>query len=233
MSDYGSLFQLQEIDLNLDKQKAILEKVDGMLNSNTSLGKLTTEVSEMKQELQHLQLKQKELEFEVTTLKDKFSLLSDRMYGGKLRNTKELASLQEETAYLQKLHNDKEEELLDVLLSIESAETLILSTARNLEMLTISKKEECSKLLIEREKITTTVTNHLIARDRCAAKLPASLLTSYTKIRAKKRGVAVATLAMDMCSVCRVVIPSGELQDIKRTKKPRSCDGCGRILVVS
>ena len=66
MSDYGSLFQLQEIDLNLDKQKAILEKVDGMLNSNTSLGKLTTEVSEMKQELEHLQLKQKELEFEVT-----------------------------------------------------------------------------------------------------------------------------------------------------------------------
>ena len=100
MNDYGSLIELQAIDLSLDKQESLVEEILTELTDRTALDELELKQLAVENELSKLAKKQGHLQLELNESKDRISSLSERMYAGTLRNEKELKSVQ-----LKQLHN--------------------------------------------------------------------------------------------------------------------------------
>ena len=77
------------------------------------------------------------------------------------------------------------------------------------------------------------VATHQAAREEAARELPAVLLATYDKLRARLGGIGVAHLDHGRCSGCNLVLPTREIERL-RTMSPDAlpeCEQCGRLLV--
>ena len=231
MDNYEYLIDLQEIDLELDKQEGLIEQVLKELVDSSVVDQLTTKSFAVKKELERLALGQSGLQLEISESKDKVASLNERMFGGKLRNEKELKSLQDEITYLEKLHTEKEERLLDLMVRTESCDSLLLLLDGKLEKATAQAQDRQIALETKKRDLEAMISYQRLQRAKITQEIPATLMDSYTQIRNKKGGIAVSQLFRDMCGICRIVIPSSELQQMKRSKEWKKCSGCGRIIL--
>lgn len=69
-------------------------------------------------------------------------------------------------------------------------------------------------------------------RSAAAARLAPALLERYTKLAARKGGIAVGELQGRMCSVCHVEYQEGQLLQIGREGAIATCPNCNRMLIV-
>jgi predicted nucleic acid-binding Zn-ribbon protein len=71
------------------------------------------------------------------------------------------------------------------------------------------------------------------ARDEVAAGVPADLLATYDRLRAKLGGVGAARLVGPSCGGCHLTLPATELDRVRHAAPDELvfCDQCGRILV--
>ena len=86
------------------------------------------------------------------------------------------------------------------------------------EIVKANEREE-TKLLGERKKIESEVKKND--------------LSSYSRIRKAKKGLAVATIKRSACSGCHNIGPSQRQLEIRRNNRLFYCEYCGRILVSS
>ena len=231
MNDYGSLIELQAIDLSLDKQESLVEEILTELTDRTALDELELKQLAVENELSKLAKKQGHLQLELNESKDRISSLSERMYAGTLRNEKELKSVQEEITFLEGVYKEKEENILELMLKAESYSSLGLSITEKLRIDTGKAQERQGSLQAQKHDLEITIATQREQRNKIVKNITKTLLDSYTQIRTKKGGIAVSQLSRDMCGVCRIVIPSSELQQMKRSKEWRKCSGCGRMIV--
>ena len=231
MDNYEYLIDLQEIDLELDKQEGLIEQVLKELVDSSVVDQLTTKSFAVKKELERLALGQSGLQLEISESKDKVASLNERMFGGKLRNEKELKSLQDEITHFEKLHTEKEERLLDLMVRTESCDSLLLLLDGKLEKATAQAQDRQIALETKKRDLEAMISYQRLQRAKITQEIPATLMDSYTQIRNKKGGIAVSQLFRDMCGICRIVIPSSELQQMKRSKEWKKCSGCGRIIL--
>jgi predicted nucleic acid-binding Zn-ribbon protein len=70
-------------------------------------------------------------------------------------------------------------------------------------------------------------------RSRAAEGIPADVLATYERLRARLDGVAVARLSGNHCDGCHLALPAAELDRIRHLPAQAlvTCDQCGRILV--
>jgi hypothetical protein len=81
--------------------------------------------------------------------------------------------------------------------------------------------------------IDAEIETELAARAVQASVLPADLVARYEKIRDHLGGVGAARLIENHCGGCHLVMPSMEVERIRRLPPDQiaTCDQCGRILV--
>tara|TARA_B100001750_G_C15502408_1_gene598081 strand:+ start:297 stop:998 length:702 start_codon:yes stop_codon:yes gene_type:complete len=232
MNDYASLIKLQAIDLLLDKQASLMEGVLKGLSDSTAIDQLSAKRLAVEKELSKLAQSQSKLQLELVEYKDKISSLTKRMYAGTLRNEKEIKSLQDEITYLEILYTEKEESILDLMVKTESYDSMILSVDEKLKTAKDENQERQKDLMASKHDIEILISEQQIERDEVVKNITKTLLDSYTQLRIKKGGIAVSQLSRDMCGICRIVIPSSELQQMKRSREWRKCSGCDRMIVV-
>ena len=232
MNDYASLIKLQSIDLLLDKQAGLMEEVLKGLSDSTAVDQLSAKRLAVEKELSKLAQSQSKLQLELIEYKDKISSLTKRMYAGTLRNEKEIKSLQDEITYLETLYTEKEESVLDLMVKTESYDSMLLSVDEKLKTAKDENQERQKDLMASKHDIEILISEQQIERDKVVKNITKTLFDSYTQLRTKKGGIAVSQLSRDMCGICRIVIPSSELQEMKRSKEWRKCSGCDRMIVV-
>jgi len=74
-----------------------------------------------------------------------------------------------------------------------------------------------------------------LAQERAVllAKIDATLLTQYNKLRRAGLGKALSRVQMGACECCLAVIAPSELRQIYSSERPQTCSNCGRILYLS
>ena len=232
MDNYSPLIELQTLDLELDKQEGLMNETLKGLADTSTVDQFTLKHLAIKEKLQELALSQSNLQLDLSEYQDKVISLKKRMYSGVVKKTKELTSLQDEISNFEKLHNEKEEVLLDLMLEIESCDSLFVSMDGKRSKAIVETQERHGVLELNKRNLEKMISGQKVKRDRVIQKIPESILASYTQIRTKKGGVAVLQLSRDMCGMCRIVIPSSELQEMKRSKDLKLCSGCGRMIIV-
>jgi hypothetical protein len=226
----ATLFQLQQLDLDLDRLAAELQAVHHTLQSNNTLQKLHSEYATAQQQLHTGLQAQKEAEWALEDITRRLKAQEQRLYNGTMANAKELQSLQQEVQRLRTQQGRQEDIVLEV---IDAAEALQEVSQRKLETLSNAEQDwmqESASLVARCEQLEQKQQELQTKRIQQVKNIDPSLLERYEKMRGAKQGRAVSKVEQNSCQWCRVILTPSELQHVRISTELQTCTNCGRIL---
>jgi hypothetical protein len=233
MTTVAELFALQETDLAIDSLRQRLEDVIGRLQEPRDLLEMRDEVARLRKELLDLRHRQREAEWEVEELRRKAKAVEDKLYGGSVRNPKELQDLQADLDSLRRQLSRKEDALLELMLQGDEQE----SALKEKESLLARREEEWrteeAALQSQRESLEAELASLEERRREQAARINGSALQLYQELRSRRQGRAVARVERGLCGGCRITLPTSLIQQARSGNSLVQCMSCERILYVA
>jgi hypothetical protein len=224
------LYRLQQLDTERDVKERRLVEIEEALGNDRALREARHTLKRAQQRARTCQTKQRDLELEIESLSGKMSRSEKRLYGGKVRNPKELSDLQAEIASLKRRRRKLEDDLLEAMINREEAETAQDEVAAHLADVESNWETRQANLTAERQNLQKRLEEIEGKRKSTVGHIDASTLNTYERVRERKGGQAVAFIRDDVCSVCGVTVPPS-LEWKLREGELIQCDSCGRILV--
>ncbi|HVB24297.1 MAG TPA: C4-type zinc ribbon domain-containing protein [Ktedonobacteraceae bacterium] len=226
----AALYQLQQIDLELDRLTTEQQSLSNSLQDNATLQKARTEHTSAQQQLRAGQQAQKEAEWTLEDLSRRISTQEQRLYNGTVSNPKELASLQQEVQRLQAQQNRQEDRVLEIIETTEALQETAQRKATALQKAEETWQQENAAMILHREQLEAHKQEAQTKRTAFASGIDAALLSRYEVMRRTKQGRAVSKVEQSSCQWCRVILTPSELQRVRINSDLQTCSNCGRIL---
>ena len=226
----AALYQLQQIDLELDRLTTEQQNLSQSLQDNPVLQKARVEHRNAQQQLRDSQQAQKEAEWTLEDLSRRLSTQEQRLYNGSVSNPKELASLQQEVQRLRAQQGRQEDRVLEVIETTETLQEVAQRKAKVLHQAEENWQKENAAMLLRREQLDTRKQEVQAKRTAFANGVDAALLSRYESMRRTKQGRAVSKIEQSSCQWCRVILTPSELQRVRIHSDLQTCSNCGRIL---
>jgi len=231
MSIARDLFRLQEVDQALDANNQAQKRVSGQLGESQMLLKARTKKAEEQKKLASLTMLQKSTEWEIDDLTTKIKDTDKKLYGGKIFNSKELGSLQQEADELKKRRSILEDKSLGLMDQLELSRNNLTTGDANILELETQWQAQQKMLTAELGQLKGAQTTLESSRLQIAAQLDADTLFTYQELR-KRKGLAVAKVEQGICQGCRITLPNTDIQRAKSGGVVR-CSTCGRIIFLA
>ena len=226
----AALYQLQQLDLELERLSAEQQAVAGSAQGNTELQKLRTEQKTAQQQLRAGLQAQREAERTLEDLSHRLKTQEQRLYGGTISNPKELKALLQEIQHLRLQQSHQEEVTLEAMDAAESLQEKANDVSEALRQAEEAWIRQSGALITRRDQLATRRQEVQLKREQLAAKLDADLLDRYDRIRRTRQGKAVSKVEQGSCQWCRVILTPRELQHVRINTELQTCSNCGRIL---
>jgi len=226
----AALYQLQQLDLELERLSAEQQAVASSLQGNAALQKLRTEQQTAQEKLRASLQAQKEAEITLEDLGLRLKTQERRLYSGTISNPKELNALQQEIQHLRLQQSHQEEVTLEAM---DMAESLQVKAHRAAQVLREEEEawvSQSAALVARRDQLATRRQEVELKRLQLVTKLDADLLGRYDRIRRTRQGKAVSKVEQGSCQWCRVILTPRELQHVRISTELQTCSNCGRIL---
>lgn len=231
MSQPAQLLRLQRIDDQLRAGKQRLGEVIQGMNEPQSLLDLRESAEFTQQTLAAAQTKQRDLELQFLGLSTKHKDANDHLYSGKVKNSRELADLQQEVQMLQRRKEFLEEDVLENLEKVEAAAERVADASEGLVAAEAEWQTTYSNLQKEKIELATKLNGLIGKRKQRMKTVDKRMLRVYLQLSQKKRnGVAVATLKINKCTGCQTTQPATIVKQVEQGQVVY-CNSCGRILV--
>lgn len=230
MSAALGLYRLQQVDSQIDRVRSRLETIQKTLDNDAEL-KAARDRSE---NANHENLRAlhgvKTAEADVAAQKIRIEQAESSLYGGSVKNPKELQDLQRDVESLKKHLATLEERQLEAMLLSET-KTAELDRAKNeLDLVQARLGNEHKKLIEEQKDLARQMESLGQEREAALAPIEQSLLTVYEDLRKLKRGVAVSEVEDGACASCGTTVNAALQQNARSQKQLAHCPSCGRIL---
>ena len=228
MTSAKTLYDLQQIDLNIQKEQEALDDINRQLGDSEALSQAKAELLTEQKHLADKEKQQRDVEYEIEDLRSSIKQVNDKLYGGKTKNPKELVSLEKELDIFKAKLRQKEDDLLDLMAEIESAQDKIKTDSERLSKLEGEWQREQKDLTQRQAAVKGRLSDLNRKRKALAADIAKQALELYELIRSRK-GQAVAKIEQGRCQGCRLNLAVNELQRA-RAGDLIQCSSCGRIL---
>ena len=228
MSVARQLYQLQEVDLELESKEAAVKQLTSQLGESEALVNVRTRLAEEQKRLEELSRQQRSLEWEIDDLASKLTTAERDLYGGRIRNPKELTGLQQEAEALKARRNQLEDKTLEIMEQAETGRKNVTNLSTELKSIETAWQTQQQKLTAELEQLRSTLANLRQKQQLLATGVDSETLDLYHKLK-KGKGTAVARVEQGICRGCRISLPVSELQQT-RSGRLVQCGSCGRIL---
>jgi hypothetical protein len=233
MTTVRLLYDLQELDLQIEQHRTTLTSLEAELNDTGVASQLREAVERERRRLQELRLKQRNQELDVESLRRKLQDLEGRLYSGRVTNPRELESMEKERAILKRQLSGEEDKLLETMLSLEETQERLKEGEERLKQAEEVYQVRRRELTREVEQLLQVLKGLELRRQETASRLGPQELALYERLRASKGGRVVAKVERGMCLGCRMTLPTHELQRVRVSLEPVFCSSCGRILLIS
>jgi predicted nucleic acid-binding Zn-ribbon protein len=234
MTRISDLFDLQEIDLEIDARRAAINEAESRLGESEEVEAAAGAVAEREAEVEEIRKKLKASEWEVDDLTNRIKPLEKKLYDGSVHIPKELASIEEDVRSLQARKRVLEDRELDVMSALEEAERALAAAKAEHASLAAAWEAEQQRLKKEKEALTAEVAEFEDRRVAQRSRIDGEALALYDGLRAKHQGRAVAKVERGTCGGCRISLPMSLLQKARGGSDVIvQCSSCERILYVS
>jgi len=231
MSVTKQLYQLQEVDLELESTERTLRQVTDKIGESEEVVRVRGRLASEQQHLEELKHQQHSLEWEVDDLGTKIAKIEQKLYGGSIGNPKELANFQQEAEGMKLRRGQLEDKTLDIMDRVERAAASVDTTVSELKTLEDKWQGEQQQLSAEAEQLKTTLSELGQKRQRLSSEIDTEMVELYQQLK-KQKGTAVARVEQGMCRGCRISLSASESQRA-RSGGLTQCSSCGRILFLA
>jgi predicted nucleic acid-binding Zn-ribbon protein len=169
----------------------------------------------------------------VDEVRRKATEIENKLYGGTVRNPKELSDLSDDLKSIKTLIASREDVELGILVEADEAEKQLKAAESTYADIEGRWKSEQEALLKEKAKIEPRIADLQARRDKESGGIDASSLRLYGLLRDRHGGQAVARLERGMCQGCRISLPMSTLSKARSGTGLVQCVSCERILLVS
>jgi predicted nucleic acid-binding Zn-ribbon protein len=221
---------LQIVDSQWDEKSQRLAFVEESLGESDDLIRAREAITETDGSLGNLRQELRALDLDVAAVNAKLKQNQDRLYSGRVRNPKELSSLQEEAAALRRRRSELEDGQLELMIAIEEAEAELAERQARLRQIESTWREGQSRLEEEKEGIELRLLELEEERDEMRARIGAADLVLYDELRQHQDGVAVALVKSGVCQACGVDVPTSMAKTVERGEGLHYCPICNRLL---
>jgi hypothetical protein len=230
MSRPFKLYRLQQIDSQLDWIHTRLLEIEAGLQDDAALRQASETVQQSENDHQTAVKALHRAEDNVRQQRLKIEQNEASLYGGKIRNPKELKDLENEVASLKRYLIVLEDRQLEAMLVEEDAMGTCKLVITALEQARADFENRCGGLIREKEKILKDQARLDEERRAAIGSILPEDMAQYVQLRKTRRGVAVAMVVERACSACGSTLNATLLNAVHSPNHINLCDACGRIL---
>jgi predicted nucleic acid-binding Zn-ribbon protein len=233
MTTVADLYILQEMDIEIQAKQAALDDVEARLGESEELEETRREVEETRHRLRETQKKQREAEWVVEEIRAKLQPLEEKLYGGTVKNPKELVGFKQDVDSLKARQRELEDRDLEAMSAVEEVEKALAEAERRLLDMETGWQAEQESLRRQRGVLRQEIQELEQRRSGQEATIEAETIRQYESLRALHQGRAVAKVERGICQGCRITLPMHVLQRARRGNHLVQCTSCERILYLS
>jgi len=230
MSQPFKLYRLQQTDSQLDQKQSRLVTIENILQDDRQLQEAQNALAKCEQTLHAAQRTLRQAEAEVQAQRIKIEQNQAALYGGKIRNPKELQDLQKESAALKRYLSVLEDHQLEAMIVVEEAEAEHARATNNLTDLNARRIEQNATLVGEQSALLKDVARLEDERIATASTIEEADIQLYESLRVSRHGNAVAQIQDNACAACGSTLTPGTIQAARSGSSLTRCAFCGRIL---
>jgi predicted nucleic acid-binding Zn-ribbon protein len=230
MSRPFKLYRLQQIDSQLDWTKKRLREIEAALKEDEALRQASANAQQADEALVNARKALRRAEDQVSQQRVKIEQSEAALYGGKVRNPKELQDLENEVAALKRYLDVLEDRQLEAMLVEEEALSEQRVAAGKLEEQRAQFDQRSKELLVEKEGLLKDIDRFMGERQAAASSISSQDMDIYTQLRKQRRGIAVAKVTDKACSACGTTLSAALLHAARSPDHINRCDTCSRIL---
>lgn len=231
MTRLGDLWRLQETDIALDSRRGSLADAEARLCESEELLAARARHDELAAVLRAAQSAQRAVEVEADDLKAKIGPQETKLYSGAIKSPKELGDLQADIDQLKRHLSSIEDRDLEALAALETAERDAREAAAELAAIESAWKEEQAELTERSGRLTGEIAEYEEERRDGAEYVDAELLKTYDRLRVAHQGRAMAKLDRNLCTGCRISLPTNVVNKARAGSALVQCPNCERILI--
>jgi uncharacterized protein len=229
--DIAKLFELQKLDVNLEKARRKLLQLKQTLGESEEVAAARAEVRSTEAELHRWHAAQKDAELGSQSLAGNIAAKETELMSGRVTHPKELESLQANVDSLRRQRSALEDSGVEALVQVETLSKQLAAQQASLAKVEEKWKSGQSELIQEENRYKRIYAQIQQQRDAAAQGLPAADLAFYEQLRSRKAGIAVAPLKNSECGVCHIQVPTGVASALRSRKDEAVlCPSCGRVL---
>ncbi len=228
MSVAKQLYQLQEVDLEIESNESQMNQKVGQLGESETIINLQSKLTSEQKRLDDLARQQQSAEWDIDDLTGKIATIEKQLYSGRITNPKELASFQQEVNAFKVKRDQIENKTLEIIDQVELAETNIAAAGNEIKKLEGEWHNWQQQLSAEIDQFKDKVSELRQKRQLLSDEIDPQAVDRYEHIR-KQKGQAVAKVEQGICRGCRISLSSSELQQVRGGNLVQ-CGSCGRIL---
>jgi predicted nucleic acid-binding Zn-ribbon protein len=227
----SKLYQLQELDLEIESDEQALKKVTSQLGESRTVLDAQAKLQSEQKRLEELKHKQHTAEWEIDDITGSITAAEEKLFSGKVKNPKELSSLQQDVDMLKTRRGKMEEKALGLIEQVEQSEATVAGITAELKDLTADWQRQQKKLTGEKEKLKAALADLKAKRQQLSDGIEPEAVEVYRQLR-KSKGTAVARVEQGICRGCRLSLPTTDLQRVRGNNLVQ-CSSCGRILFLA
>jgi uncharacterized protein len=230
VSRASALYRLQKVDTELDQCRTQLAGVDAKLGANPAVKAAQETLASAQNELAVVRRAARALDDEDQTLTGKIKDHEERLYGGKVRNPRELQELEADIQAIKRRRSELDERQLAAMDAVEAAERQEAAAREALSAVEADRAVEHGALVKDKDALAALISKLEGEREAALISVPSEDLATYDSLRRQKGGKAVALLVEGSCGLCGVAPSSSRIQAARQGGEVVRCGNCGRIL---
>lgn len=224
------LFQLQKLDTQVSHANNRIAEINRLLAQNESLMRAQTQLDASAEKLKGVRARLREVEINVHNKRIKMEQSEAALYGGTVKNPKELQDLQTEIGSLKRIIAQLEDSQLEAMVAVEEAEQNFREDESRLNQVKAEQAGQFAHLMGESSTLRALLDRLQIERLALVSQINPVLLDTYTQLIAAKHGLAVVLVEDDCCTACGTTLTAAEIQAARSSTRLVNCPTCGRIL---
>jgi predicted nucleic acid-binding Zn-ribbon protein len=196
------------------------------------------ELTEAEKVLEELLKKYHDLESERKKLEDDISLKSDKikkdeqkLSSGTITSSKEIVSINEEIESLRKVNSELENNMLEIMISIDDLNEEINIQKEKKEKIEAHLKKQTDEI-DEKIKAEEEILNKYKAKkEEVSKKIPSPHIEKFNEVAEKRGGVALGVLKERLCLSCNMEMSMVEAMNMSNDDLIYRCPNCRRMLI--
>jgi uncharacterized protein len=226
------LVRLQAIDSDIQEIEKRLGKVDGeMAALDSEIGDFESSLKQMVSYGEEHQKAYRSLESDASMNLPKIASSKDKL--SSVKTNKEYQSLLKEIEDLEKANSQIEDQMLEILEQIDTAEAQLKEKKREFKSVNVRVTGEKAEITKTAEQDRTRLAALQVDFQKILDTVNPDVLKAFKSVRSRIGNLAIAKVENAVCEGCHLNIPPQMYNELQRFESLMYCPQCQRIIYSS